>query len=168
MKKNGIILITGLLIIAFAVLIAEDDEDKSEMKFKKLPKKVQQAFKTISDVKLISEIEMEKEGKDDIDYAIETEKGKVETSYIFTQDGVLTEIKKTIDPDDLPEATRKLLIEKYPEFEIKEVEEVREISYEIEGRLDGKTVVIEISNDEDKDDDAGEEDDDDDDNGDDD
>lgn len=142
----SIILLTGLLILSFIFLLA-DDEDKSEMKFKELPQKVQLAFGKIADVKQISEIESEKEAEDITAYEIEIKNGKTEISYIFTQDGALIETKKSIDYKELPEITKRLLKEKFPKLEIEELEEVTEISYELEGKIEGKEIEIEICND---------------------
>ncbi|MCD4817064.1 MAG: hypothetical protein K8S23_00055 [Candidatus Cloacimonetes bacterium] len=148
MKKRINILVLILIIaLTFVTLFSEDDEDKGTIKFKELPKKVQKAFLKISDIKLITEIESEKETENITVYEIETKKGKIETSHIFTQDGALIEIKKSIDYNELPKITKKLLKEKFPKLKIEELEEVQEFSYEIEGKLDGKTVAIEISND---------------------
>ena len=147
MKKMSTILMAVLLVFTFIFLFSEDDEDKSEMKFNELPKKVQKAFQKIADEKLISEIEAEKESENITIYEIETKRGKYETSHIFTQDGALIEIKKSIDYEELPEITKRLLKEKFPKLEIEELEEIQEFSYEIEGKIDGKAIEIEICND---------------------
>jgi len=87
-EKMSIILIAGLLLLAFISLFAEDDEDESEMKFNELPKEVQKAFGKISELKLISEIESEKESENITVYEIEG-----------TIDGKVVEIEISNDSD---------------------------------------------------------------------
>lgn len=134
-------------VLTMSVLLSADElEDSAMLSFAELPELVQKSFQTMAKLEMILEIEMEKESENIICYEISIKDDGAEISYIFTQDGALIEIKKEIDSKNLPEISQKLLKEKFPGLKIEEIEEVREIYYEIEGLLDGKTVEIEISN----------------------
>ncbi|MCF7814624.1 MAG: hypothetical protein K9N40_09105 [Candidatus Cloacimonetes bacterium] len=139
-----LVLLAVLLISAFTA--ADESEDSDMISFAELPQPVQRSFEDLAEIDMILEIEMEEESESISCYEISIEEGDLEISYIFTQDGTLVEIKKEIELDAIPEISQKILKEKYPGLQVVEVEEIREIFYEIEGTMDGKNVVIEISN----------------------
>ena len=67
--------------------------------------------------------------------------------YIYSNDGKLLEIERTIKYEELPEISRKTLEKKYPNLDIKMVESIQINFYEVKGKLNGKTIELRIFND---------------------
>ncbi|MCF7857736.1 MAG: hypothetical protein K9N07_00220 [Candidatus Cloacimonetes bacterium] len=90
-KVKKVMLLVGLLIFT-CILSAQDDEDKSEMKFNQLPQEVQQAFNNIADTALISEIDSERETENITAYEIEiSNNGEYEIDKATEEDDVEVE-----------------------------------------------------------------------------
>ena len=113
MKYLKCLVLFAVLLIS-AMIGADESEDSDMISFAELPQPVQTSFEDLAEVDMILEIEIEEESESISCYEISIKDGDLEISYIFTQDGALVELKKSITNADLPENILKLLNQEFP------------------------------------------------------
>ena len=142
-----VIFIFTLLFVSILNLSSEKSIPTVKIRFELLPLAIQEEFQKVADVNSITEIELEKEYEGISVYELETQKNGTQVVYIYSNDGTLLEIERTIQYEELPEISRKMLEEKYPNLDIKMVESIQINFFEVKGKLDGKTIELKIFND---------------------
>ncbi len=149
MKKYylQVIFIFTLLFVPILNLSPEKSTPTEKITFDLLPLAIQKEFLKVADVNSITEIELEKEYEGISVYELETQKNGTQVVYIYSNDGTLLEIERTIQYEELPEISRKTLEKKYPNLDIKMVESIQINFYEDKGKLNGKTIELRIFND---------------------
>jgi len=130
-----------LLFLCFQNLRSE------EITFDSLPIPIKEEFLKVASMESIIEIELEKNIGEITVYELVTEQEDIQMAYIFSSDGAILEIEKTIEYDDLPEISRNTLKKLYPELEIKKVESIQLHYFEVKGKLNGETIELQIFND---------------------
>lgn len=127
----------------------DDDEGKEEAEekavaFDSLPAPVQKAFKAASGGAAATTATMEREGGIDV-YEIEFVKDGVKTSVEASANGAILETERELKPDEAPAGVKEAIQKRFPGAEMKAVEEITPIVYEVKLLKDGKVKEVKLN-----------------------
>ena len=125
------LLMVACAVLAFGATGARADEEK--LAIDKLPKAVLESVKKRFPKAELIEAAKETDG-DKVEYEVTLKDGETKYDVMFSPDGKITLIEKTIAAKDLPKAVADAVAEKYPKATYKLYEEMTKV-------IDGKEAV---------------------------
>ena len=125
------LLMVACAVLAFGATGARADEEK--LAIDKLPKAVLESVKKRFPKAELIEAAKETDG-DKVEYEVTLKDGETKYDVMFSPDGKITLIEKTIAAKDLPKAVADAVAEKYPKATYKLYEEMTKV-------IDGKEAI---------------------------
>ena len=129
--------------------VDEEDEGKEEAEektvaFDSLPAPVKKAFEAASGGAAATTATMEREGGIDV-YEIEFVKDGVKTSVEAAANGAILETERELKPAEAPAAVKEAIQKRFPNAEMKTVEEITPVIYEVKVLKDGKVKEVKLN-----------------------
>ena len=121
-----------------------DEEEEQEIAIDALPQPVRAAFANVAGDATGQKATKEREGGIDV-YEVEYTKNGKPASIEVTAEGAVLEIEREIDASEVPATVKAKVEKKFAGAEIKKVEEITPVLYEIKVVKNGKTKEVKIN-----------------------